>query len=520
MGKDKKFVEIQGSSVDPFTGVTTSSDMSTAIAYKIPQGYHERVAQIWKNYDSDDGFSYLIDRISQYGVNGTSWRCKKKDEELFWNEWARMINSNLDNTIPGLDEIQKWNMKHLALGGMAVNQWEWGDIEIGGHTFQVPIKWTIHNELAVNLRKKKLIFGGEKIYVKLSAKQANAIKNFKTYSQSYATDDIKNNYITLNNAFALKYNYSPADNTRDDTIVNDSVSPSSYPTPPFLTCNEFIAMRKQLRAMDMQISDGFINKILLWKIGDKDNPPSPAKKDKDGKIIEKSSVAAAREMIEASNSKTLKQLFMPYYVDLDIKTPDIQPLLAQEKYAEATVQLLWKFGILVAPPGDSRLNFTDINTKNFEQLIDFIRLQHYRRFIEGIVCKAIVEKNKEKLTEIPSLNFNALNTSDEKFKEGIRSLMKMGKISTRTGLQIHKVNKDVEVANIKDEIDEDKFKDKKWAGTSEKEMFDINSPVAFRQQAETLEQPDVGKKGVKTSDRKGIDEGGHPENEKNKTEED
>jgi len=43
-------------------------------------------------------------------------------------------------------------------------KWEWGDIEIGGHTFQVPIKWTIHNELAVNLRKKKLI-----LYVKMKS---------------------------------------------------------------------------------------------------------------------------------------------------------------------------------------------------------------------------------------------------------------------------------------------------------------------------------------------------------------
>lgn len=516
----KNFVEIQGSYKNPFTGATATSDMSTAIAYNIPKGYQERVAQIWKNYDSDDGFSYLIDRLSHYGVNGTSWRCKNKDEELFWGEWARRINQNLDNTIPGLDEIQKWNMKHLALGGMTVNQWEWGEMKIGGHTFKVPINWTIHNELSVVLRKQQLMFGGEKIYIKVSTKQANAIKNFRTYSQAYATDDIKNNYITLKNAFALKYNYSPADNTRDDTIVNDSVSPSAYPTPPFLTCNEFIAMRKQLRAMDMQIADGFINKILLWKIGDKDNLPKPAKKDKAGTIIEQSTITQVRKSIEEDNTKTLKQLFAPYYVNLEIKTPDIQPLLARDKYAEATVQLLWKFGILVAPSGDSRLNFTDINTANFEQLIDFIRLQHYRRFVEGIVCKQIIERNKDKLKEIPSLNFNMLNTKDEEFKEGIRSMMKMGKISTKTGLQVHKVNKDVEVANIKDEIDEDKFKDAKWKGTSEKEMFDINSPVAFRQQAETLEQPDLGKGETKTSDRKGNNEGGHPEDKKNKKEED
>jgi len=245
-------------------------------------------------------------------------------------------------------------------------------------------------------------------------------------------------------------------------------------------------MRKQLRAMDMQISDGFINKILLWKIGDKDNPPSPAKKDTDGKIIEKSSVAAAREMIEASNSKTLKQLFMPYYVDLDIKTPDIQPLLAQEKYAEATVQLLWKFGILVAPPGDSRLNFTDINVKNFEQLIDFIRKFHYGRFVEGIIARQIVEKNKDKLTEIPSLCFNMLNTKDENFKAGIRDLMKIGKVDTKIGLQSHGINRDVVVSNIKEELGSNELTQGELDKASMKSLFDENVPVSYKQRvAET-----------------------------------
>lgn len=518
MDKKEGFVEIQASNVDPFTGETTAVDSSTSIVYAIPLGYQDRVAQIWKNYDSDDGFSYLIDRILHYGVNGTSWRCKNKDEELFWNEWARRINQGLDNTIPGLDEIQKWNMKHLALGGMAVNQWEWGDMEIAGHKFKVPINWTLHNEFSTVLRKKKLVFGGEKIYVKVSEKQATAIKNFKTYSQAYATDDIKNNFITLKNAFALKFNYSPADNTRNDTIVNSTVSAAAYPTPPFLTCNEFIAMRKQLRAMDMQIADGFINEIVVYKIGDKDNKPQPAKKDGKGTIIEESTITQTRKQIEIGNVKTIKQLFIPYYVNVDILKPDIQPLLARDKYAEATVQLLTKFGILVAPSGDSRLNFTDVNIANFEQLIDFMRLQHYRRFIEGVICKQIIEKNKE-LKEVPSLIFNPLNTKTDDFRTGILDLMKMGKMDTKTGLKAFGVNRDIVVANLKEELDETKFDKEsngKYKGTSMKELFDENVPVSFRQQAQSTEQRNLGKDGKeKTFDRLGTREGGHQKGEEN-----
>ncbi|GAH89597.1 unnamed protein product, partial [marine sediment metagenome] len=246
-------------------------NMASAISYGIPQGYHERVAQIWKNYDSDDGFSYLIDRILHYGINGTSWRCKDKGQEAFWNEWSRRINPGLDNTIPGLDEIQKWNMKHLALGAMAVNQWQWGEMKIGEHTFKVPVAWILHNELSAKLKRKGLVFGKEDVYIKIALKQATSIQNLSHYSRAYELDDIKNNYIKLKNAFALKYNYSPGDNTKEDIeegSISTNVAPALYPTPPFLTCNEFIALRKQLRALDMQTADGFINKILHWKIGD------------------------------------------------------------------------------------------------------------------------------------------------------------------------------------------------------------------------------------------------------------
>lgn len=520
--------EIQASYTNPFTGVTTSGNMASAIPHTIPTGYHERVAQIWKNYDTDDGFSYLIDRISHYGVNGTSWRCKDKGQEDFWNEWARRINSGfgkmgVDNIIPGLDEVQKWNMKHLALGGMAVNQWQWGSMEINGKTYQVPILWTLHNELSAKLRRKGIVFGKEDVYMKITKKQSTSIQNLnREYARAYELDDIKNDFIKLKNAFALKYNYSSADNTREDLPASfDDVKSSLYPTPPFLTCNEFIAVRKQLRAMDLQITDGFINKILLWKIGTVDHPPVPAKKDKDGTITEESTITQVRKQIVADNTGTIKQLFVPYYVDLEIKTPDIQPLLAKDKYVEATVQLLWKFGILVAPSGDSRLNLTNINVANFEQLIDFIRLQHYRRFIEGIVCRQIVEKNKDKLTEIPSLTFNPLNTKTDEFRQGILDLMKIGKVDTKTGLKVFGINRDIVIANLKEELDENRFDKEnkgKYMGTSMKEMFDTNVPVSFRQQAESLEQEDLGKGKTKTFDRLGTREGGHPAGEKNKKE--
>jgi hypothetical protein len=192
-------------------------------------------------------------------------------------------------------------------------------------------------------------------------------------------------------------------------------------------------------------------------------------------------------------------LYLPYYVDITTENPDTEALLNFDKYMASTINLLFAFGIIISPGNDARMNFTDINTQNFEQYVEFVRKLHIARFIEGVICADIVERNKGKLNEIPSLRFNTINTKTNDFRTQIINMMKMGGVSRRIAAETFTLNKDHIISDMQDEHEEGKVD-----GYSENELFNKSVPIAYKQQS-------VDNDGEETThDRDGTEEGGRP----------
>ena len=486
------------------------TDYAKNMDIRIPQGYHAQVKKTWEMYSMDRLFKYLVDRTTQFGANGFEWEIPTDEpiwnpednknkkilenvdkEKKVWDKWAASLNTRVANVIPGIDEINKWLFKHLLLGGMGPLEWEWGSLKVDGVTYQFPIKMTIYNTLSVVLTREGGNFDDEEIWVKVGTKKArkqevNTINQISSYSNPKKSDPSWHEVNVMGRSrgrykkqegFALKYNWSPGDNTTLFSGKTPVVGSGLYPNVPFVGLNEVLMLRKALVAADLSILDGVINYIIDWEIGDNTvvdgqmpNQPRPEKLKADGTVLEKSTIQLVKEMITEDTRANVMQLFHPYYIKLKILAPDVVSLVSSEKYIQSIVELFLAFGILMSP-SDRRVDFTDINVANFEQMIDDLRISHIKRFWESLGTE-IVRRNDGKIKYIPNMVFNPLSTQSTRFRNELISLAEFGKLSSESLLQAFRKDKNVELARIAKEI-----------SSGEKDMMDKNVPVSYKQQA-------------------------------------
>lgn len=436
--------------------------------YSRPGDYPSKVKVMWNDYDADPLFRFLVDRIGEFGINGTRWDMEDKAQLPFWNEWARRVNGDgYIDILPGLDEVESWICKGLSLGAMAVLEWDKGNMSINGKVYQVPTNITTYPATAIELKNDNNVWGQTKAWV--TKPGGNKVELQNTASKG---------------AFVLKLNWSPADLMCSGKIIPQhagsiQVENTLYPNPMFIAAHEDIETRLKLRELDRTTINDMINLIWYFKIGDKDNQPKNPVVDKDGKVTKKGTIAEIAEIVkdtDKSRSGGTRTFFMPYFVTLDKLAPDVTTLLNYEKYLPATLNLLSAFGILMASGGDSRLNFTDINTQSFEQKIEFIRQKHIKRFIEGVLCISIVRANKGKgLTEVPSLRFNTLNTKTKDFRDYILNLFDRGAMAARVACESANINYDAMITDLRKQVGE------VGKNLSDAELFKLAAPIKFNQ---------------------------------------
>ena len=519
------------------------TDYGQSVDIRIPHGYHAQVRKSWEMYESDRLFKYLVDRCTDFGANGSEWEVplmvtggfwqkflenikgsksifkKAEREKRVWDTWSARINSNVSNVLPGIDEINKWMIKHFQLCGMIPLEWEWGTMEIDKVKYNLPVQMTAHNSLSIVLDRENSRFMHEEVWLKISQAQKRILERNKTLNQVmsfpligsgdwFRLNLMGQNGKTKREAFVIKYNWSPGDNTTLVTARTASVGQGLYPSPPFVGLYEVLMLRRSLCAADLAILDGVVHFIIDWSIGNdaKDadgnlvNQPLPEKKDASGKIVQKSSVDLAKESITADTKGAVMQLFHPYYIVPKIMLPDVKSLISADKYIQSIIEMFLAFGILISPPRTS-LDFGKINMANFEEMLENMRQRHIKRFWESL-CEQIVRRNPDTLTTVPNLVFNPLNTKDEAFRNGLLSLAKIGKISTGRLLKAFGADEQIEVRELAREL-----------VSGEKAIYDASVPVSFKQ--------DVVKKSGKevTSEVSSTKQPGRPKKEEQEVEE-
>jgi len=500
-----------------FQAATPRKDFGKTISLTIPQGYHEKVRACWQMYIDDSLIRRMVDRCIEFAINGTEWELKptgKKGvdskleiEKEFWNEWSAIINDETDNVLPGLDEILKWGVKHSLLEAMSVYDWEWDKRKIGKYYYDVPVRMLIHSASSIALDRPNGRFVEEKIYLKLDKNSDVSDSS----SINFAVDGGPSSYLTRDyveikqigkrvnaatEGFALKYMWTPGELSGYRYQSISEIGIGLYPNPPLVGLIPVVKKKLMMRSADISLIDGVVNAFILWKIGDANTEIEPPKIAADGTTERKGTIAEVMEIIQSqSESKSLDpivQLFLPYYVDLLIKTPDVQLLLDANKYISCTTEILEAFGIIILPGGGNNRTSEDVEVANLEEMLESIRKFHLRRFIEKLARK-IVERNKDKLSVVPNLIFKPLNTKNAQFLQGLQAITKMGKISQETLLSYYNVDSSVENQRIRGELED---------GT--KSRADENSPIQFVQSAQLSDGNEKINKSINPQDGRPI----------------
>lgn len=478
----------------------------------LPQTYQERVARVWDGYNTDTFFHRLVNRTVDFAANGARWEVpaqldkqkswikrltdsvfgtEQRKEQDFWNAWGDSINEGVPNVLPGMQEVTRWAVRHLLLGAMWVPHFEWGEFTFGRQEFLVPTKMTCYPASAILLKRPNDFFEEEQVYYRPpSAPAQNKLIDMRegqpAIAQGIPTDGMDPlpklgtaKKAGQNEAFALKYNWSPGDLVTYRVRGYSTTGQALYPHPPFFALLPQLAIRQKLFAADLSILDGIIQQIFMWKIGDKETPPTPPLKDASGNVVQDGTIATVRKLIQDGRTGPALELFLPYYVDLVIKQPDTAVLVNETKYAQSTLEIFQAFGIFFArSAAGSRERMEKINVTNFEEFLDAIRW-HVKSFWH-LMARRIVEMNKGKLSGVPIWSPRPLNTKNEAFTAQLMQLAKMGKISLETLLYYHGIDSAVEVPRIAREL-----------ATDTDDMTDANSPVSYVQ---SVQPPDYGEK--------------------------
>ncbi len=463
-------------------GAAQANLPSRTIDLTLPTDYQAKVKKAWSLYNTDPLFRFLINRTTEYAVNGMEWIVEDESEKELWSSWAARINRGVPNCLPGLDEVTSWIIKHLQLSGICHLHWFWDKIELGEkkQKHEFPAMMATENPLSVVLQRSAEM-DSEKILLKRPTDKKEPLKEGSQPSASQTmqkgqegVDEIPAmGFGKKEEMFSIKLNYSHGDLTTTLTSTNENTGQALYPEPPFLTLNSAISKRQLLDAADIAVLDGIQNYIMLWQIGDDKNPPLPDKKDSQGNIVKEGTIRQVKKILEGDENTRTKEAFVPYYVDLKILTPPFETLLSLEKYTQPTLEIMEAFGILMSVGGAGAERFLEINISNFEERIDFLRKRCIKRFFETL-ASYIAERNGFKST--PKLSFAPINTKSDKFISNLLEMSKLGKISSRTMHEFTGIDHDVEKARIINEVD-----------SGLKEKMDENTPVSYKQ---TVTGPD------------------------------
>jgi hypothetical protein len=516
----------------------TGADITTQPNLKAPANYHQRAALMRSFYDHDSLFAYLVDRAVHFASTKTRIRAlakkdankekpadlkegmtpKTREEQEFWDTWSAEVNMEVDNTLPGIDQVKAWNIKNFMLDGMSPVVTEIGTMKVGKEEYIVPTKiTTMPGALTILLRDidEKNFIARERVFVnvgtefdkyntpvtkeeieKAKVPEVTALRDFDLKKFKPTQDSIDRQY-----GFVVKYNHSPSDpstlgvlNATEASSRGKIQSHGLYPNPPFSHLQRILTIRQQAENSDLAILDAIINQILLISVGDERHEIKPDMTDSGGNVVEKGTLTQIAEMITTESVEHMMQLILPYYVELSKIETNTDSLVKAEKYVYATLSLYSAFGIFIAPP-QVREQFDEINRVNFEEFLDFT-IEHHTAFMRMIIG-LIIKWNSPKLSMAPTLYNLPTNTKSESHLTVLDQMRTRGEISHQTFLDHAGLNPRYEMQVIAEEL-----------ASGKKDLMDENVPIQFVQQTGEGGEKSGGNKpgtqgGKKAGDKKG-----------------
>ena len=444
-------------------------------------GYYGDVQKAITIYQQDDLVGGLVDsnvNVANTTVNFDLPSNNIKEAEV-WKTWANLVNSDLKSTLPGITMINSQILNSLILTGMAVPDFEWGEIIVNNKTYEFPTRITLYPVLGVKLEADTQDFASENVLVGVSDEYYNQVINGNTDDLAVHTlftqyDNTGKMAMIKQNAYAIKYRYTHNNQTL-------------YPTPMLRRSFESLALRHKMMDSDISTLELIINKIIQIKVGDKENQPKPTQYDESGAVIKNGDIDEAQELFESMEDAT-EVIATPYYYEIKIVMPETDVLLDQSKYIQSTFNIYANFGILLDPSSSSNsVQFEQMNLKNWEK--NAIELQNHVAGWYTWLAVQILKRNQGKLKALPSVSFDKPDVYDDSYLNALQTLYTGGSIDVFTLLEKYGLEPDKIKERQLIQLDQEKLNPELW-----------KARASFKQTVENSS----GSKTIGTSNKGGI----------------
>lgn len=491
---------------------------------RVPVTYQQKVARMWEAYATDPLFHRLISRLVDFIANGHTWeletpigeakektwmqrvvewftssftRTEEREQDI-WTLWSQTVNLSMPNTPQGLDMVTRWAARHCLLSGMFAVAWEWQPFRHGRKPLMMPMRINCYPASSIILTRPVSMMLTEQAYLYLPGPgqlmrdgTSAAVAPMVPGTNAIPMPGIGTSTTVEpgdEESFILKYDWSPGDltTTRFGSMVYTGWG--QYPMPPFLGTLTQLTLRQKLFAADIALADAVSNYVKVFKIGNKEFKITAPTRDSNGVVIKNGTIEEFRLLIEPYLANPAMVMYLPWYVDYSVEIPDVQLLLAENKYIASALELLQAFGIFASrSPSGRNEKMEWINVAGFEELIGSVR-QHIGGFYQRLVLRTMMvnQSGEQPLKSLVTWTPLAPNTKSELLKDNMLKLFQVGAVSHHTLMESNGLTSEVENRRMAEDI-----------AREADQLHDAAAPTQFKQQS-----TDAAGKGT-TSTRKG-----------------
>ena len=329
-----------------------------------------------------------------------------KEARALFDVFVSKLNSKVQTSLTGVSAFVDQGMSQWFVFGNAFPYKSWRKTKVDDKVYEMP-NITYLNPLAIDIDESRLIYGEEKLSIKVNNNVVKKIGSTNvTLTRSKNKNEIK---LDVENVTHIKR--KPRDW-------------EAWGIPYLVRSFSPIASKKRLRNLDDTTTEGMINYLTVFKIGSSD-PKSPYHK------VSLARLNAFAQLIKNPTASTT--LVWPHDLEVITTGPDGKVLDFKEKYAEVDADILKALGVSPGILGSGRVDESSILV--LIETLETLR-STYITYIKETFDE-ILDKNNIKVDPY-KLSFSNIKLSDilQKLKSMILSFYDRGLLSYETALTL------------------------------------------------------------------------------------
>lgn len=393
-------------------------------------GIHEQIRLSNNMYLWEGIVGTSIDVLVDFAVTDGYWENVNSDiAKRILQYWSENVNNQNYNMSRGIKELAKEIVLEWFLAGNSLPYSVWKDtkeakLRLRRSNVSLPMDIFLINPLAVKIPEESISFGMKEIYLNLNYGQNNLLNlNRMSEENTKKLQEYLKKINALTPKQKTKDGYLLLDNKYVYHIKRKGRGYHAWGTPYLTRAFSAFASKKKIKALDDSTTEGLINMVTIFKVGDPDNPKTwnPAR------------IRAFANLLKSATASNY--LVWSYDVETEQIGPKDEVLGFDDKYKQVNTEIKEALGL----PAGLTIGSADSEKTVWITILSLIeRLQDIRDklivYFEDQGRKVMVENGFE--DEYPKYIWaNTKLRNEEKVKDLVMKLYDRGILSIKTSIQ-------------------------------------------------------------------------------------